>query len=313
MNCLRKNIMGCQIHIGWIRGLLIPFLTFFGFTWAKEIKIDGSSTVYPLTEAIAEEYQKRHKDVKITIGISGTGGGFKKFLRGEIDINNASREISESEKKIADEKKIKYIEIPVAYDGIAVVVHKKNNWINEITIENLRKIWSPEAEGKITNWRHINKTFPNLKLLLFGAGVDSGTFDFFTEVVCGKAKSSRADYTASEDDNVLVYGVSTNKNSLGYFGYAYYLNNKDKLKALSIRTDKGAFLPTKETISNGTYPLSRPLLIYVNENSMKNRDIFNFVIFYLENVERIVEDVGYIPLPKHKYESTKEKIIKKFQ
>lgn len=290
---------------------IIPFWVFFSLIWAKEIKIDGSSTVYPLTEAIAEEYQKKQKNVRIVVGISGTGGGFKKFLRGEIDINNASREISESEKKIANEKGIKYIEIPIAYDGIAVVVHKKNNWINEITINDLRRIWSPQAERKITNWRHINKSFPNLKLLLFGPGVDSGTFDFFTEVVCGEAKSSRADYTASEDDNVLVYGISTNKNSLGYFGYPYYVNNKDKLKALPIRTEKGLFLPTEETISNGTYPLSRPLFIYVNERSMENQDIFNFVIFYLENVEKVVKNVGYISLPKHKYELMKERIIKK--
>jgi phosphate transport system substrate-binding protein len=270
------------------------------------IRIDGSSTVYPVTEAVAEEFQKAKKGaVNVTVGISGTGGGFKKFCRGETDISDASRPILKEEMEVCAQNGIKYIELPVAFDALTVVVNKANTWVDHLTVAELKKVWEPEAQGKIQNWKEIRPGFPDAPLALFGAGADSGTFDYFTEAIVGKAKSSRGDYTASEDDNVLVQGVSRDKNALGYFGLAYYVENKDKLKAVSIKPEKGkpAVSPSIETVNNGTYqPLSRPIFIYVNDKSAKKPEVKEFVGFYLKHGGELSKEVGYVNLPDKGYE-----------
>ena len=236
------------------------------------IRIDGSSTVYPITEAVAEEFQKETKGaVKVTVGISGTGGGFKKFVRGETDISDASRPISTKEMEEAAKNGIEYIELPVAFDALTVMVNPKNDWVKEMTVADLKKIWEPEAQGKVMKWSDVKAEWPNEPLKLYGAGADSGTFDYFTEAIVGKSKSSRGDFTASEDDNVLVQGISNDRNALGFFGYAYYAENTDKLKGVSIvdpATGK-AVAPSAQAVENGTYvPLSRPIFIYVNRKSL---------------------------------------------
>lgn len=272
------------------------------------IQIDGSSTVYPVTEAIAEEFRAEAPNVRVTVGVSGTGGGMKKFGRGEIDIVNASRTMSEAEKAAAQENNIAFLELPVAYDGLTVVVHPENNWVNEITVAELKKIWEPEAQGTITRWNQIRPEWPNEEIHLYGAGVESGTYDYFTEAIVGKSHSSRGDYTASEDDNVLVQGVSTDPNALGFFGYAYYEENKAKLKAVPVNDEdetngKGAILPSLETVKDGTYaPLSRPLFIYVNSKAAVRPEVVAFVNFYLENAPELSEEVGYIQMPAEVYE-----------
>lgn len=277
----------------------------------KLIKIDGSSTVYPIIEAVAEEFQKVYKDVKVTVGISGTGGGFKKFSLGEIDITNASRPIKKSEHEACLEKKIQYIEIPIAYDALTVVVNKKNKWVDCLTVEELKQIWQPEAEGKVTNWSQVRKGFPKRKLVLYGPGVDSGTFDYFTSAVVGKERSSRGDYIASEDDNVLVQGVATDVNALGYFGFAYYVENKDRLKAVKIDGGAGCVEPSFENVLNGKYvPLSRPLFIYINAESATKKEVGDFVKFLIDNAPRLVKEVGYIPLPEKAYKLAREKFEK---
>lgn len=276
-----------------------------------EIKIDGSSTVYPITEAVAEEYRTSQPEVKVTIGLSGTGGGFKKFCRNEIDINNASRSISEDEKKIATESNLKYLELPVAYDGLAVVANPQNDWLNEITVAELKKIWEPSAQGKITKWNQIRSEWPAEEIHLYGPGVESGTYDYFTEAIVGKSHSSRGDYTASEDDNVLVQGIAGDKYGLGFFGLAYFQENKDKLKLIPVddqkdENGKGAILPSLETVKNNTYsPLSRPLFIYVNSESAKKKEVADFVTFYLSNVGSLASQIGYIPMEDKHYEESK--------
>jgi len=273
----------------------------------KIVQIDGSSTVYPITEAVAEEFQKAKKGaVKVTVGISGTGGGFKKFCRGETDISDASRPISKKEMAACKEAGIKYVELPVAFDALTVVVNPKNDWLNNgITVEELKKMWEPTAQGKVLKWSDVNPKWPNEKLVLFGPGADSGTFDYFTDAINGKEKASRGDFTASEDDNVLVQGVSRDRHALGYFGLAYYAENKDKLKALPI-INKGAskgVMPSLETTMNGTYqPLSRPIFIYVSEKSMAKPEVQEFVQFYLKNATALVKEVGYVPLTKQHYD-----------
>ncbi|MFC6997444.1 PstS family phosphate ABC transporter substrate-binding protein [Rufibacter roseus] len=277
------------------------------------IQIDGSSTVFPITEAVAEEFRAEAPDVKVTVGVSGTGGGFKKFVRGEIDINNSSRSIKEEEAKQAQENNISYLELSVTYDGLTVVVHPENNWATSMTVEELKKIWEPAAQGKIKRWNQIRPEWPNEEIHLFGAGVESGTYDYFTEAVVGKSHASRGDYTASEDDNVLVQGVSTDKNGLGFFGYAYYLENKDKLKAITIddqndANGKGAIMPSVETVKNGTYaPLSRPLFIYVNSKAAARPEVVKFINFYLDNASELSSEVGYIPLPAEELQKQKQK------
>tara|TARA_B100000686_G_scaffold57111_1_gene61305 strand:+ start:650 stop:1651 length:1002 start_codon:yes stop_codon:yes gene_type:complete len=270
---------------------------------AGTIRIDGSSTVYPITEAVAEDFQiaKRGK-ARVTVGISGTGGGFKKFCRGEIDITNASRPIMQKEMDKCKKNGIEYVEMPVAFDALTIVINPKNNWSNTLTIKELKKMWSPAAQNKITKWNQINPAWPNTKFTLYGAGADSGTFDYFTEAVVGKSKSSRGDFTASEDDNVLVQGVSRNKNGLAFFGFAYYIENKKKLKAVAIDGGKGGVLPSYETVENGTYqPLSRPIFIYVNIESAKKKEIREFIDFYMKKGPALIKEVKYFPLPKPVY------------
>jgi phosphate transport system substrate-binding protein len=274
------------------------------FAAEKVIKIDGSSTVYPITEAVAEEYQIATK-VKVTVGISGTGGGFKKFCRGETDVQNASRPILKKEMEACKEAGIQYIELPVAYDALTVVVNKKNDFVKSLTAEELKKMWEPSAQGKVKSWKQVNPAFPETPLKLFGAGSDSGTFDYFTEAIVGKAKSSRGDYTASEDDNVLVQGVQSDRGGLGYFGFAYFEENEDKLRAVPIVAKKGAaaVMPTYESVKNGTYqPLARPLFIYVNATSAALKpELKAFINFYLDNAPALVKEVKYIPLPANEY------------
>ncbi|MEX2230844.1 MAG: PstS family phosphate ABC transporter substrate-binding protein [Cyclobacteriaceae bacterium] len=274
-----------------------------------EIKIDGSSTVYPITEAIAEEFRVDQPDVKVTVGVSGTGGGFSKFGRGEIDINNASRPIKEQE--AADSKKngIEFLELKIAYDGLVVVVNKENTWVNIITVEELKKIWEPAAQKKVTRWNQINPQWPAEEFHLYGPGIASGTYDYFTEAIVGKSGSSRGDYTASEDDNVLVQGIAGDKNGLGFFGLAYYEENKDKLKLVGVKSGDAIVLPSAETVKNGSYkPLSRPVFVYVTHTALKRPEVVNFVNFYLENASTLVPDVGYIPLTDEGYQAEADKL-----
>jgi phosphate transport system substrate-binding protein len=274
-----------------------------------DIVIDGSSTVYPITQAAAEEFAAYAKDVRISVGIAGTGGGFKKFCAGETDIQDASRPITTTEVDACKAKQIDYIELPVAYDGLAVVVSPQNTWAACMTTAELKKMWEPEAQGKITNWNQIRPAFPDKPLKLFGPGTDSGTFEYFTEAVNGKAKASRGDYQASEDDNVLVQGVSTDANALGYFGLAYYTENKEKLKLVHI-DDKGTgkcVEPSIATVNNGTYqPLSRPLFVYVKKSAASRPEVQAYMNFYLgKTFTPLVEtrEVGYVALSDKLYES----------
>ena len=272
---------------------------------AQIVKVDGSSTVYPITEAVAEEFQKAKKNViKVTVGISGTGGGFKKFCRGEIDISDASRPISAKEMQACAEVGIKYVELPVAFDALTVVINPKNTWIKEFKVEELKTMWEPGAQGKVTTWNQVNPAWPNAPLKLFGPGADSGTFDYFTDAINGKEKASRGDFTASEDDNVLVQGVSRDVNAIGYFGMAYYVENKDKLKAVPI-VNKGAskgVMPSVATVMDGTYqPLARPIFIYVSDKSMNKPEVKEFVEFYLKHAPKLVKEAGYVPLSERHY------------
>jgi phosphate transport system substrate-binding protein len=278
----------------------------------KMIKIDGSSTVYPITEAVAEEYQKAKKGaIRVTVGISGTGGGFKRFCRGETDISDASRPIKDSEIKACKEQGIEFIELPVAYDGLAVVLNPKNTWVKSVTVADLKKIWEPEAKGKVTKWNQVRPEWPDAPLKLFGPGADSGTFEYFTEAIVGKAKASRGDFTASEDDNVLVQGVAGDKNAIGYFGLAYYEENKDKLKVAPVDGGKGPVLPSLQTVENGTYePLSRPLFIYISMKSATKPEVKEFVDYYLKNAQKLVKQAKYIPLPAKAYTLAHERFSK---
>ncbi len=274
------------------------------------VKIDGSSTVFPITEAVAEEFQNEQRGkVRVTVGISGTGGGFKKFCRGEIDVQNASRPIQKSEMEACRSAGVKYYELPVAYDATVIVTHPSNDWLSEITVEQLGKMWAPEAQGKVVKWSQVNPKWPNAELKLFGAGSDSGTFDYFTEAVNGKPKASRGDYTASEDDNMLVQGVSGTKGSLGYMPYSYYEENKSRLKLVPVVGGpksplKGkAVAPSRQTVEDGTYhPLSRPIFIYVSEAAAKRPEVMSFAAFYLKNGAKLAEAVKYVPLPAKAYE-----------
>jgi phosphate transport system substrate-binding protein len=282
-----------------------------------EVKVDGSSTVYPITEAVAEEFMKENNRVKATIGVSGTGGGFKKFMRNEIDIADASRPIKKSEDSVCIANKVEYVELPVAFYGLAIVVNPQNTWVDFITVEELKKMWEPAAQGKIMKWNQIRAAWPNEEIHLFGAGTQSGTFDYFTEAIVGKAKACRGDYTASEDDNVLVQGISTDKNALGFFGLDYFTANKDKLKLIAVddqkdENGKGPVSPSVETVKNATYqPLSRPLLIYVNKKSTERKEVDVFVQFYLNNAETLVAEAGYVPLTKEMYDMVKKRYTNK--
>src|SRR6266581_4580998 len=279
----------------------------------KVVKIDGSSTVYPITEAVAEEFQKAKKNaIKVTVGISGTGGGFKKFCRGETDISDASRPILKKEMEDCKAAGIEYYELPVAFDALTVVINPKNTFIKQLTIAEMKKMWEPAAQGKVTRWNQVNPAWPDQAMKLFGPGADSGTFDYFTEAVVGKSKSSRGDFTASEDDNVLVQGVSRDVNGLGYFGFAYYVENKDKLKAVPIVNEKGqAVEPSMEAVEKGAYsPLARPIFIYINAKSLAKPEVKEFAEYYMKNGAKLSKEVKYVPLPAKAYTQAWEHVVK---
>ena len=273
----------------------------------KIIKIDGSSTVFPITEAVAEEYQKV-RPIRVTVGISGTGGGFKKFCIGETDISDASRPIKDKEVTLcntSNPKKVEFVALPVAYDALSVVVNPQNTWAKSIKVSELRKLWEPVAQGKITRWNQIRSGWPNQRITLYGPGSDSGTFDYFTKKINGTEGASRGDYTASEDDNVLVQGVAGDKFALGYFGYAYFAENSRRLKAVAIDDEKGkgAVLPSASSIESNTYkPLGRPIFIYVSKESLTKPEVRDFVQFYLKNAPKLVQEVGYVPLKARGYD-----------
>lgn len=294
----------------WNRiGILILVLVFTGgcgnhVQTRPLIKIGGSSTVFPVIEAVAEDFQIARKGtVMVTVGISGTGGGFKKFCRDEIDIVSASRPILSSEMEQCRKSGVQYIEMPIALDALTIAVNPENDWISSMTVAELKKIWEPAAQEKILNWNQINPAWPDAKIKLFGAGADSGTFDYFTEAIVGKAKSSRGDFTASEDDNVLVQGVGSDLYALGFFGFAYYIENQAKLKAVAINNGSADVLPSMATVQDGSYqPLSRPLFIYVNVRSADKPEIREFIMFFMQHAQELVEEVKYFPLKKEFYD-----------
>lgn len=270
------------------------------------IQIDGSSTVYPVSEAMAEDFKAVQPNVDVTVGVSGTGGGFRKFCAGETDISNASRAIKAEEISACAEAGIEYIELLVGTDALSVVVNPDNNFIYDISMEDLKKLWEPAAERTITRWNQLNPSWPNEPIRLFGPGTDSGTFDYFTEEVVGESGASRADYTASEDDNILVLGVSRDRFALGYFGLAYYEENADALRALSI----DGIEPTVENAKNGDYPLARPLFVYVNRASLARPEVRAFLDFYLTTARdtNIILEVGYIPVSTEEYNEALSKL-----
>jgi len=266
------------------------------------VSIDGSSTVYPVTEAVVEEFQRANRDVRVTVGSSGTGGGFKKFCAGQTDLNDASRPITEIEEERCAESGIEYVEIPIAYDGITVAVNPENDWAQCITVEELRRIWQPEST--IERWSQVRDEWPDRELILYGPDTDSGTFDYFTQTVVGEENASRSNYTASADDNVLVRGVRGDVESLGYFGFAYYVENRDQVRALGVDGGSGCVEPTRESIESGEYaPLSRPLFIYVKRSAIQRDAVQRFVSYYMDNAVELVPDVGYVPLSQERYDA----------
>lgn len=300
----------------WIPRILIVALVLgaSSFALAGEklrgtVRIDGSSTVFPISEAVAEEFTKNrdYARVRVTVGVSGTGGGFKKFCVGETDINDASRPIKPKEIDKAKKNNIRYLELPVAYDGLSVVINKANTWVDHLTTDELKKIWEPGSSVK--TWADVREGWPSKPIKLYGPGTDSGTFDYFTETINGKSQASRADFTKSEDDNMLVKGVAGDKYALGYFGFAYYVENKEILKAVPIKEgNKAPVLPTMETINKGTYsPLSRPIFIYVNVDAAKRPEVKEFIRFYIKNAGALSKEVGYIPLPDSMYRDNLER------
>jgi len=275
------------------------------------IEIDGSSTVFPISVAAAEIFRETHPNVQIPVGISGTGGGMKRFIVGETAISNASRPIKEKEADVAKENQVKFIELEIAFDGLSVVVNKENDWVTCLTTEELKKIW--DVGSTVNNWNQVRSSFPDVEMNLYGPGTDSGTFDYFTDVINGEEGKTRSDYTPSEDDNVLVMGVSGDKGSIGYFGYAYYIENSSNLKLLSIDNGNGCILPSEETINQGTYsPLSRAMYIYVNTSELEKVEVYEFVKFYLENGEMLATEGGYVSLPNSNYEESLS-IISKYE
>lgn len=303
------------VQLAMAAGLLVAFGLESHPAQAEQsamIKVDGSSTVYPITEAVAEEFQNANRgNIRVTVGIAGTGGGFKKFCRGEIDIADASRPILKEEMALCQKNRITYYELPIAFDALTVAVSPMNSWVTSITIEELKKIWEPAAQGKITKWNQIRSDWPDAPLVLFGAGSDSGTFDYFTDAIVGKAKSSRGDYTASEDDNMLVQGIERNTNALGYIPFAYYAAQMQKLKAVAIAGKSEPVLPSAETVLKGSYqPLSRPLFIYVGEGSAKRTEVKQFVEYYLTEGPKLIAEVRYIRLLDQAYEMAHERFKK---
>ncbi|GJL76522.1 PstS family phosphate ABC transporter substrate-binding protein [Nitrosomonas sp.] len=277
------------------------------------VRIDGSSTVYPIIEAVAEDFQiAKRGSVRVTVGISGTGGGFKKFCRGELDIVNASRAITELEMQACKKTGVQYIEMPIAFDALTVAINPRNTWSETMTVDELKRIWEPGAQGEINNWNQINPDWPDKKIKLFGAGADSGTFEYFTEAIVGRAKSSRGDFTASEDDNVLVQGVASDKYALGFFGFAYYIENKNKIKAVAVDSGSGSVIPSAQTVENGSYqPLSRPVFVYVNAQSTEKYEVQNFVKFFMANAAELVAEVKYFPLSPKIYDNNLMNMKKK--
>ena len=289
-SCSENNDEAEQEAVGELRGT---------------VSLDGSSTVYPISEAIAEEFLSVAPRVRVTVGVSGTGGGFKKFLSREIDINDASRTIKNSEVEEARANGVDYLEIPVAFDGLSVVVNPNNTWVDHLTVDELRMIWQPGS--MVDSWDDIRPNWPQLPIRLYGPGTDSGTFDYFTEAVNGESGASRPDYTASEDDNVLVQGISGDENALGFFGYAYYIENQDNLKIVPIDDGNGPVAPTARSINEGTYsPLSRPIFVYLNTDSLARPEVRSFVEFYIDNAAGIANEVGYIELPEEMYQASRD-------
>jgi phosphate transport system substrate-binding protein len=281
------------------------------------VSLDGSSTVFPISEAVAEEFQKAEKGTRVTVGISGTGGGFQKFCRAETDISDASRPISATEVEACRKAGVEYIELPIAYDGIAIVVNPKANWADKITTAELKTLWAPEAQGKVTKWSQVRKGWPEREIHLFGAGVDSGTYDYLTEAINGKAKASRGDFTSSEDDNVLVQGIGGDELALGFIPFAYFESNQAKLKLVPVDDGKkdngdGAIKPDADTIRNGTYqPLSRPIFIYISRKANERPEVQKFVDFYLKNVDKLAREVGYVGLGNEIYALVNDRYTKK--
>lgn len=276
------------------------------------ILIDGSSTVYPIAEAMAEEFMVANPGVQVTVGTSGTGGGFEKFCSGQTQISNASRAIKDEEAQKCADAGIEFIELPVATDALTVVVNPENDWAQCLTVEELNTIWAPEAQGTVTNWNQVRPDFPDAPLVLYGPGTDSGTFDYFTDEINGEEGASRGDYTASEDDNVLVTGVEGDVNALGYFGYAYYAENQDRLKAVEIDGGEGCVAPSQEDVLNGTYvPLSRDLFIYVSKAALEEPQVAAFVDFVLDPANRVlVDETGYVSMADDKYAEVKSLVTK---
>jgi len=273
------------------------------------VEVDGSSTVYPISEAVAEEFNKLYPNVRVNVGVSGTGGGFKRFTLGETDISNASRPMKDKEAKNAEENGIHYVELRLGTDGLSVMVNNDNDFVDCLTTDELKQIWEPGSE--IDNWSQVREGFPDQRLRLYGPDTDSGTFDYFTEELMGEAQLSRADYTASADDNVLVQGISGDKGAMGYFGYAYYIENKDKLKLVAVDSGNGCVLPSPSTIPSGEYsPLSRPLFIYVNKSKLENSQVKAFVDFYMEHGPELTNEVGYVASGDDVYQQNKDKIAK---
>jgi phosphate transport system substrate-binding protein len=278
------------------------------------VRMDGSSTVYPITEAVAEEFRLVDRNFRVTIGRQGTGGGFQRLCRGESDIAGASRPIHRTEMDDCARNGVTFVELPVAYDGVTVVVHPANTWATSMTVDELRRLWEPAAQGRVTRWSHVRAGWPERPVRLFGAGVDSGTFDFFTREIVGQARASRGDYTASEDDNILVQGVSGDELALGYFGHAYYEENQGSLRAVAIDDGEpgngdGPIVPTLESVRAGTYrPLSRPVFIYVAARSLERRDVLGFVEFYLATSGELVGEIGYVPLTEQEYALARQRL-----
>jgi phosphate transport system substrate-binding protein len=298
-----------MLRRGFALGFCIGVLLAGGCS-RSSIKADGSSTVYPITQAVAEKFRDEKPGVRVAVSRSGTGGGFKKFSHGEIDICDASRPITDVEKKACEDAHIEYVELKIAYDGLAVLVNPKNTWCESLSVEQLKKIWEPNS--KVSKWSDVDPAWPAEKIKLYGPGTDSGTFDYFTEVIVGKAKSSRDDYMQSEDDNSLVTGVAGDNDALGYFGLAYYEENQDKLKLLGVSSGDGkAIKPSTETVRDGSYkPLSRPLFLYVRKSSLTRPEVRDFVKFYLERVGSVVSDVGYVQMHDNEAAESKQNLEK---
>lgn len=307
--------------LGLALGVLVTNFTFSECHAAPSrsgtLRIDGSSTVFPITEAVAEEFRAVEPGIPVTVGVSGTGGGFKKFLAGEIDIVDASRPIKSSELEFAQMSNISFVELPIAYDALSVVVNKKADWVDSLTVAELKKIWAPEAQGVVKKWSDIRSGFPDKALQLYGPGTDSGTFDYFTEAVNGKEDACRADYTSSEDDNVLVTGVAGNEGALGFFGLAFYEGNKERLKVLAIDDENaangsGPQLPSADNVVNATYsPLARPLFIYVRADALERPEVAKFVAFYVETAQQLASEVGYVPLSSDTTAKVKSRLAAK--